>query len=228
MNRLSEIVISNLFGVATGLSTSFISWWVLFHAIVPKIQFSNAISKRKSKDHAGHDYRVKILNSGQRSIVGVECTARLIIDWEGRKNWKAYYIPMNPSGERKTELPKITKNGNRVLLLYVSLIQSIRKSGMVPNHVKLAAEEGTLELEEILALGSNAKIKIYVSGYDEFSGARKVFESRFYSCIDIVYGRFGELEVIPAVPPPNYEHLEISDEQTDGMLARQDDAECPE
>ena len=228
MNKLSEIALSNLIGVATGLSTSFLSWWVLFHVIVPRIQFSKSISKRKSKDHAGHDYRVKILNSGRRSIVGVECIARLIIDWEGKKNWKAFYIPMNPAGERKTELPKIIKNGNRVLILYVSLIQGIRKSGIVPDHIKLAAEEGSLELEAILSLGANAKLKIYVSGYDEFSGARKVFESRFYSYMDIVYGKFGELEVIPSATSPAHEYVETSDEQPDSMLFNDADAEYPE
>jgi hypothetical protein len=228
MNRLSEIVISNLTGVAAGLGTSFLSWWVLFHVIVPRIEFSNKISKRRSRDHAGHDYRVKILNLGRRSIVGVECIARLIIDWEGKNNWKAFYIPMNPAGERKTELPKIKKNGNRVLILYVSLIQGIRKSGNVPDHIKMAAEEGTLELEAILSLGANAKLKIYVSGYDEFSGARKVFESDFYSCTDIVHGKFSELEVIPSGVAPAHEYVESRSEQPDSILVNNTDAEYPE
>jgi hypothetical protein len=228
MNKLSETILSNLIGVATGLGTSFFSWWVLFHVIVPRIQFSNKISKRKSKDHAGYDYRVKILNSGSRDIVGVECIARLIIDWEGKGNWKAFYIPMNPAGERKTELPKIKKNGNRVLLLYVSLINSIRNRGVVPDYIKSAAEEGTLGLEELFSLGTLSKLKVYISGYDEFSGARKVFESKFYSYKDIVDGTFDKLEVIPTDVTPDYAYHEVADEQADGKPVENPDSVYPQ
>ena len=228
MNKLSETILSNLIGVATGLGTSFFSWWVLFHVIVPRIQFSNKISKRKSKDHAGYDYRVKILNSGSRGIVGVECIARLIIDWEGKGNWKAFYIPMNPAGERKTELPKIKKNGNRVLLLYVSLINSIRNRGVVPDYIKSAAEEGTLGLEELFSLGTQSKLKVYISGYDEFSGARKVFESKFYSYKDIVDGTFDKLEVIPTDVTLDYAYHEVADEQADGKPVENPDSVYPQ
>lgn len=209
MNRLQEAMVTNLVGVASGLGTSFFSWWVLFHVIVPKIDFSKKISKRKAQDNSGYTYRIKIANSGNRDIVSVECTARLIVDWDGTNNWKAFYIPLNPAGDRKTELPKISKGGVRVFRLYISQIKSLRMSSRVPANIKLAAEDGTLELEEILCLGTNAKLKIYIAGNDGFSGARKVFESSYYSLSDIVSGRFQNLEVVPAAPDDEEDIAEI-------------------
>ncbi len=173
---------------------------MLFHGIVPKIEFSKKISKRKPQEDADYTYHVKIANYGNRDILSVECIARLIVDWEGTKNWKAFYIPLNPSGDRKTELPKIPKGGVRVLRLYVSQIKNIRTSYLVPADIKLAAENGTLGLEDVLRLGVTAKFKIYIAGNHGFSGARKVFESGYYTLNDIAYGKFKDLEVVPSAP----------------------------
>jgi hypothetical protein len=46
-----------------------------------------------------------------------------------------------------------------------------------------------------MALGSSSKLVIWVFGYDEFSGSRKLFKSYDYQSIDIKQGRFGRLEV---------------------------------
>lgn len=197
MSKISELIISNAIGLVLGLGTSFFSWWVLFHKIVPKIEFCPYISKIPRGKDGGFSYRIKFKNTGKRAIIDVQCTARLVVDWEGtKKNWTVAYIPLNSSGDRKTELPKVGKGGSRVLYFYLKDITTFKISHKYPDEFREKASENTITLEDILALGEKSEIKIYVTGYDEFSGSKKVFESKYFSVSDIKNGVFKDLDVV--------------------------------
>ncbi len=195
MDKLTELIVSNLIGLVIGLGTSFFSWWVLFHGIVPVIDFAGFISKIPKRAGPGHSYRVKFQNTGGRAIIGVEVFARLVIDWEGNKNWSAVYIPFSRDGDRKVEMPKIGKGFTRVLTFFPNLVEAFTANPRYPETFRQKAKKNELTMEDVLALGKEAKLRVYVSGYDEFSGARKVFESAFLCTADIKEGSFKGLSL---------------------------------
>lgn len=203
---MEGLLISNILGFVVGLLVSFVFWLFFSRVLVPKIGFSDSISKRVSRGSNGYDYRVRFKNIGRRGIISVECIARFIVDWEGNGTWTAVYIPMNPDGARKTELPKIApaekapgNGGTRTMFLYPNLVQEFRSGLRYPEEFRAKAIAGTLELEDMFQLGADAELKVYVFGYDEFSGARKLYESKYYKLPDIKLGEFENrgLEIKP-------------------------------
>jgi hypothetical protein len=192
-----EVLITNLLGFFIGLLTSFFSWWVLFHWIVPKLEFSKDISKFPADDDSsGYSYRIKFLNTGNRSLVDLQVVARLSI--KGLtipRNWFTIKIPLEWNGDLKAEFPKLSPKTNRIVRLFISHAASLKVSSHIPEHIRDKARLGKLTLEDLMALGSSSKLVIWVFGYDEFSGSRKLFKSYDYQSIDIKQGRFGRLEV---------------------------------
>lgn len=77
-----------IFGLIIGVGTNLVAWWLLFHAVVPKIQFSPSISKLTNEEHpddqSGYKYRVKIENAGRRAVIDLEIRARIVIHGLGR------------------------------------------------------------------------------------------------------------------------------------------------
>jgi len=122
---LANPLVAQLLGLLVGLFTSFFSWWVLFHVVVPKIEFSPWISKLPTQDDgSGYRHRVKFKNVGRRKIVDLQVTARLAVrDLVFKDTWNAVYIPLNREGERMYDMPAIAPRGERVLRLFVSEVR---------------------------------------------------------------------------------------------------------
>lgn len=185
-----------LSGLVLGVASSFIAWWIIFRKIVPQIEFSPFISSRpQRKNPERRSYRIKFKNMGRRAIIGVEVFARLTIKWENGTNWSGYYIPLNFAGDRKCELPHLGRGRNRILTLWLNRAESFRTLARFPEAVRKKAEERKLTLEDLLSQGEAARLQIFASGYDEFSGARKVFVSRRFELNDIKDGFFKGLSV---------------------------------
>jgi len=65
----------------------------------------------------------------------------------------------------------------------------------------LAALDGrTPTLENLLSLGTEAELVVWVLAFDEFSGARKAFISKHYRLNDICEGKFGGQDGLEVVP----------------------------
>lgn len=193
-----ELLLANIIGLVLGIAASFIAWWIVFHQIVPKIEFSDGISSTpRRSDPSRRSYRVKFANTGRRAIIGMEVFARLSIKWEEGKNWSGYYIPLNSAGDRKYELPRLDRSKNRILTLWLNRSDVFRTNVRFPEALRKKAEEKQLTLEDLLSQGDVARLQLFVSGYDEFSGARKVFASPRFELEDIKNGRFKGLVINP-------------------------------
>lgn len=192
--------ISFILGVLVGLATNLVSWWILAHYIVPRIEFSQALGKLHSDkneyDRCGFRYRVKLRNGGRRGIIDVELAATLRIEGLSKSNnIEVVPIPWNSDGDKKsniTRLPPVKPGikAARVLRLYINCVDQFRTRSLYPDAFRKKSEERTLTLEDILGLGSKAWLQIAAFGYDEFSGARKLFVSKSYNLQDIRTGRF--------------------------------------
>jgi hypothetical protein len=218
-----------LFGFVLGIATNLLSWWILSHLIVPRISFSPQISKTRTHktqgDQSGYKYRVKIENSGRRAAIDVEIIARLRVKGIGgfpKTNWHIVNIPLSTHGDKSYRIPRIlpVKKGlarRHTLRLLINEVEEFRTSLIYPEAIRKKAEEGTLLLEDLLTLGSAANLQILVFAYDEFSGARKLFVSKRYTCGDIKEGPFDRkgLEV-KELPTKEQGNEEADLEEDDG------------
>jgi hypothetical protein len=186
----ADLVTTNLLGLAVGVLASFLTWWVLFHWFVPKVEFSAFISKIPRAGGSGYSYRIKLMNTGRRSILGVEVHARLWVDWKGSGNWLGIYLPFSGEGEKKYDIPILKRGGDRVLSFFINAVHSFQTNVAYPEDFRRKAALRVVSMEDVLGLGENAYVQVFVSGYDGFSGARRVFESRKFHTSDIYPNRF--------------------------------------
>lgn len=199
---LSNPIISQFIGLIIGLFTSFFSWWVLFRLMAPNITVSDSISKTKSKipvadddDKSGVRYRIKFENSGRRSIIDIEVRAAVRI--KGLINpssqiWTIVHIPMETDGEKVYSIAlmnPVRKSKLRTRLRICPNHTDYCTRPLLPLHIREKATRKELILEDLLALGVAAELRITFSGFDELTGARKVFR-KIYQVTDIKLGEF--------------------------------------
>lgn len=179
--------LSILIGVFLGVFSSLIAWGIIFHMLRPKLNFSLCISKFPTKEvKSGFKYRFKLENCGCRPIIDVKLTAKLSI--QGLRpdlplNWASMYIPLDFDGEIAKIEPG-RKGGIRPLLNLKINNLDLDKD-IYPLNIKNKSKSKTLLLEDIFKLGSKSKLQIIGFGYDIFSGARSIFESKSYTSKDI-------------------------------------------
>jgi hypothetical protein len=103
---------------------------------------------------------------------------------------------LDSSGDLKYEIPLVSPNNDRVIRMFPGASRDIRDSALMPPAVREAAANGVLRLEDLLVLGQAASVTVYVLGYDEFSGARRLFKSKHYRLADVTDGTFQGLRVV--------------------------------
>jgi|GEM_PF-991706 len=185
---LSNPIVAQFLGLLVGLLTSFFSWWVLFHWISPKIEVSANVVRQPAlaygsapSDASGFRYNFKLRNVGRRAIIDLQVRAlvriRGVVDPEAL-SWEVIHLPMTMSGDRVYSLSRIEPYSESKLLtilrLYTHDLQECFYEPFPP-HIRQLAADGRLSLDDLLAFRKVAVVRIFVSGYDSFSGARKVF-----------------------------------------------------
>jgi hypothetical protein len=181
-----DILLSTLIGIPFGILSSLVAWWILFHCIVPKVAFSKEILRSKSADtQSGFKYRLKVANTGKRNIIDVEIIVRYRIKLtESSKTWIWETIKVDHG--KVPRIPK-GKGGNRIFRIYPEMTQCF-SSDRYPDYIRKKAEDGSLSLEDVMSAGYKSNIIIYIFGYDEFSGTRKLFLSSSYDLSKIKEG----------------------------------------
>lgn len=168
-----------LIGMPLGILASLVAWWIIFHGLMPVLEFSPSIGKITDESSPnGFKYRVKIVNSGRRDILDVEFFARISI-----KGIRTRY-PDNISNFdlrlSSSRTPVIERKKNKLIRIY-------------PEHLKLPAEVGAPELktlEDIMEFRGQASITIFCFGFDAFTGTRHLFKSKAYKRGNIEFGFF--------------------------------------
>ena len=183
-----------MLSVPIGVFCSFVTWWILNYRIIPKIKFSDDIS-RIDEDSKSF-YRFKFENCSKRRILDSEIIVKLRI--KGLKystNWEVIYLPID--NDRIPIIKSIKKEKKKIRevpRLELGLIDK-KYFRFLPNTIKRKIQNDTITLEELMNLGSESQLILFVTGFDEISGARKTFESKPYKVGDIKKGKFNNFEL---------------------------------
>jgi hypothetical protein len=175
-----------IIGFILGIIASFLVWYLVYHIIVPKIEFfPNIYKQRSNENHSGFRYVAKIKNVGKRDIIDVEIFIKLRIKglYHKQSLWKGIYIPVDDERIPKIKSQKDDTKRTAVQMC-LSKIKAISTKSF-PDEVKEKLNNETLLLEDLLRLGNERELQIFVFGYDPYSGSRKMFESKVYGMNDI-------------------------------------------
>lgn len=177
------LILTNIIGFLLGAAGSFFVWAYLYRFIVPKIEFSDKISKIVRRGEP--IYRVKFNNLSKRNVIDLSITASLHILglFEGQpNNWKDIYVKLNLN---YIPVLKTTTRGGLLANLYINHTDDFSRYPF-PKDISEKYEEGSLTLEDIFEIGKKVELSFIIMGYDEFSGARKMFQSKVYCKDDII------------------------------------------
>lgn len=201
MDELYKYIISAIIGVPIGILGSFIAWWIIFHLNVANIQFSTDICKDTSEaDNSGFRYRIKLENYGKRAILDLELIAKYRVKGLRKNrpsNWEIVYIPLHLDRLLKV-IPRRKHHMRYVVKLCINELDDFSKV-IYPEEIIEKSKLKSILLEDLLNLGTKRTLQIYGFGFDEFTGIRKLFESKIYSLSNIKVGSFNKkgLDVIP-------------------------------
>ncbi|MGC2424188.1 MAG: hypothetical protein WA666_07555 [Nitrospirota bacterium] len=211
---LSNPVIAQFLGLIVGLFTSFFSWWILMRWLSPSITLSDNVSKtttsiplEEDDDKSGLRYRIKFENSGSRTIVDLQIQTYVRIKglWKTSPNiWEVVHLPLNTNGEKIYSIPiirPVRKSKLRTRLRICLNHFDYCTRPMFPDHIREKATQKTLILEDLMSCGTSTELIVVSSGYDEFTGTRKVFMKTYYAS-NIIYGEFSSnsLAIVEEVP----------------------------
>lgn len=182
-----------IIGIISGVVSSFLVWWILFHFITPLIRFSEKISKQSSSNSTtGWIYRIKFENAGRRGIVDVELYAKLSVrglNPQRPRNLEITYLPVSFGGRIPLLQPVRFTHRRHLIRVDPNKAEEFKRK-IYPNNIQRKAEENKLTLDDLLNLGTESRLEIIAMGYDKFSKAHKVFVSKRYRKQDIVTAPF--------------------------------------
>ncbi|MBM3237029.1 hypothetical protein FJZ31_12125 [Candidatus Poribacteria bacterium] len=174
-------------GFILGIIASFFAWLIVSRFIIPSLIFFPNIYKEISDENpSGYRYLIRFKNKGSRNIIDLELIAKLRIKglYEHKKSaWKAIYIPIDDNRIPTIGIQK--KYKRTVVQLCISKITDEAKASL-PENLQIKVETGKITLEELLNLGVETNLQLFIFGYDSFSGSRKLFESKLFTVNDII------------------------------------------
>lgn len=186
----ASILIGAGLGFGLGLLASYTVWWITAHLIVPRVEFSTQIAKRRFGQDVTQ-YQIAFKNAGRRSMVDLEIVVRIgVYKFMGATGWAYHEIGTNA---RRVPDLKPGELSRRVVRIFdnrhpISFIDAPSK--------KIREElERHKTLEGLLGIKEDAAVRVHVFGYDSFSGTRKLFQSKEYRSSDISEGRFDGLVI---------------------------------
>ena len=175
-------ILSNILGIIFGAFGSFCAWYYLYRFLVPKIEFSNKISKIVRRGEP--IYRVKFNNLAKRNVIDLSVIASLNIQDlfdDQPNNWKDLYVKLNLN---YIPILKTSTAGGLIANLYINHTEEFSRYPF-PQDISDKYYNKMLSLEEIFDIGNKVELSFIIMGYDEFSGSRKMFESKIYNKEDI-------------------------------------------
>jgi hypothetical protein len=179
-----EMIISFLLGVLASVA----AWIVTTKVIVPKIEFSEEICNLEDEYQDIPIPRFALINIGRRRIFDISIYFRVKITGLEKNRSDAIEAFNIPVGTQVSHIARLIPK--KRLIMEINANDCVKfGQNIFPQEIRYKYERKVLTLEDVLSLGTKANAQIIAYGYDEFSGARKYFESKVYTKYNIKYGR---------------------------------------
>lgn len=181
-----------LVGFVLGIIGSLLTWWIFARWLVPKVRFEDVILIRPSPDGSGVPrFMIKFYNDGRRDLIDVSITAILQIQTRkgSDKHWANCRLAFHRDGSIQHGIPLVPRGASRLVTLYPRYSQQLRFEQRFSAHCHAKFDAGTLDLRDVLIDGADreleVRLRIFLFGFDSFSGARKLYPSKFYTRADL-------------------------------------------
>jgi len=169
-------------GIIFGIFSSLLAWYILYHWVIPKIVFASGISKVQSTILSnGYTYKIKLWNTGKRDVIDIDVYVKYKVKGlTNRKNtWNTVELE-----KRFDKITYLAKGENRILTIFPAKTERFAEP-IFPIEITTKFKNGELMLDDILSLRSDSYIRVYLFGYDKFSGSRRLFLSKKYYLKDL-------------------------------------------
>lgn len=186
--------INNLIGFGLGVLASWIVWFVVSRCIVPRIEFSKYLSRTQPNYQDNPLYRFRLRNKGRRQIIDIDIFFRIRIKGINPRfpdTWEIIRIPLgNPYGHIPfLSTHKKAHGGIMTISIEVNNCEKFSRPFM-PEEIREKYKKKILTLDDVFSITNTVEGELIAYGYDEFSGARKMFRSKKYTKADILDGVF--------------------------------------
>lgn len=165
-------------GVVIGVAGSFLAWYLTARVIRPSIRIGPQVSRVDGPEGwPQYVYRVKVVNRRRRQAIDVEFGATLDtkgIHADRIDNWNVYEVPIDSPSTRR-----LPPRGSRIV--WIDLRNAHDLIRRLPALEATKQRDGTLRLEELLALNGGSVLRFFVRCNDGFSGAPCLFEWEYRS-----------------------------------------------
>lgn len=190
-------LIFTLVGLLGGLCLSFVLWWLLNHYLVPKLEFSEELSRRPvTYDKQGVRHQFAFKNTGKRSIINIRLKARVRIPLRNKKGTTILnFFDISLSNNEIFEM----KPG---VMLRMSLDlhdSSSLNTPLLDKSITVKVNARELTVDDLFECYPNAVFFVQIIGTDIYSNATKVFNSKQYKKEDVRSGVFTKrsLDIAP-------------------------------
>ena len=182
-----------LLGAAIGLVLSYGQWHVLAHIIIPRIRAGEFVSNRllDNTDPRGlrHLYRVRIRNVSRFRTI-LDLTVWSIVRVPRYDAQRPKLTGIIPVPVQDVPVPALSPRRMWYFSLFTEKIPESALRYLPRDIVETLKREEHVTLETLLTLRPGSHLRLYVAGFDKFSGARRVYQSRDYFIDDIQPKRF--------------------------------------
>jgi hypothetical protein len=175
------VLLDILLGVAIGLITGLLSWWIIARFVRPLLVIVPDISKLPDETGAARwRYRIKVLNKRRRLIphtaavdLHVTATVRILgLRESAPKTWYTISVPVGRTGD----LAYVRWNSALRLRLHnISEDQMM----LLPQSLQGEIKDASIELESLLALGSKAQLRVVATAAHSYTLGRSIAVRRF-------------------------------------------------
>jgi hypothetical protein len=190
-------ILTTFIGLIGGFLLSALVWYITVHVIRPQVIFSEDISK--IVDATGRDvYRIKIRNPGRRrgiidiSIrVSVRYPAQALRPGARKGNIVSFSLHIdNPN------IWRLAPSRSHVIDIdFGSSLSQKSTQDIITTLYPVEDQRANLTLETLLRRSFGSYVRAVLLCYDEWSGARKYFESKHYTTDNIKEGYFTGMSV---------------------------------
>lgn len=185
-------VVSQIIAFFLGIAASFLVWVFTTKVSRVKIVFSEELTGNTDPNNESlYHYNVEVTNKGKRDLIDLHIQAKITIVGADAKNpgLKCFallnldyssnlpYLP--PAGSRD----KLWPNQNTGRIIYaVNMKDAYAEFSKVfyDPRIQSKARAKTLQLDDIFEAYPDAALQFHLFGYDAFTGARKMYRSKYY------------------------------------------------